>query len=514
MLRGGWHSLSAMTLVLSSVATTAAADELAAQATTALDQAVTFLREQVAVQGSYLWKYTPDLERRWGEADATPTQGWVQAPGTPAVGLAFLRAYEATGDPAFLAAAHEVGQALVQTQLISGGWWYFIEFDPEKRQAWCYRVDAISDQPCKAPKGNQYRDATTFDDDTSQGALRFLMLLDMRLKGIEKVDKTIREAIGYGLDRLIEAQYPNGAYPVGSDRKVADALTTSAWRAHYPSEWSRQYVKFAEPLFYAVNDQIIRDVIRAFLLAHRVYGREEDLATAMRAGDFLLAAQMPEPQRGWAQVYNRDLEPIWARKFEPPAVASWETSGAVQALLELYVYTGEDRYREGAGHGVAWLDRSRLADGQWARFYELETNRPLYMTSEYELAYDDRDLPQHYGFQGSFEIPSTLAFYELLVEEGAAGARAALERDQLTSDEQKRLTSCMREEVAAIVGGLDADGRWIDDDMLRLATYNRNIDLLATYVAAADGRRLTVDTTISGSDLADPTVGGSGCARK
>jgi hypothetical protein len=510
MLRGGWRSLSAMTLVLSSVATTAAADELAAQATTALHQAVTFLREQVAVQGSYLWKYTPDLERRWGEDDATPTQGWVQAPGTPAVGLAFLRAYEATGDPAFLAAAHEVGQALVQTQLTSGGWWYFIEFDPEKRQAWCYRVDAMPDQPCEAPKDNEYRDATTFDDDTSQGALRFLMLLDMRLTRIEKVDKALREAIGYGLDRLIETQYPNGAYPVGSARKVADALTTSAWRAHYPSEWSRQYVEILERLFYTINDHVIRDMIRTFLLAHHLYGREEDLAAAMRAGDFLLAAQMPEPQRGWAHVYNRDLEPIWGRKFEPPGVVSNETGGAVQALLELYLHTNEDRYLEGAGDGVAWLDRSRLADGQWARFYELETNRPLYMTGEYELTYEPHDLPRRYAFQGSFEIPSTLAFYELLVEEGAAGARAALERDQLTSDEQKRLTTCMREEVAAIVGGLDADGRWIDDDMLRLEIYNRNVDRLATYVAAVDGRRLTVDTTISGID---PIAGGSSCAR-
>ena len=289
--------------------------------------------------------------------------------------------------------------------------------------------------------------------------------------------------------------------------------TTSAWRAHYPSEWSRQYVKIPERLFYAVNDHVVRDMIRTFILAHRLYGREEDLATAMRAGDFLLAAQMPEPQRGWAQVYNRDLEPIWARKFEPPAVASRETGGAVQALLELYLYTGEDRYLEGASDGVAWLDRSRLADGQWARFYELETNRPLYMTSEYELAYDDRDLPQHYGFQGSFEVPPTLAFHELLVEEGAVGARAELERDQLTSDEQERLTTCMREEVAAIVGGLDADGRWIDDGMLRLETYNRNIDRLATYVAAVDGMRLTVDATISDIDLLDPTAGGSSCGK-
>ena len=511
MLRGGWHSLSAMTLVLSSVATTAAADELAAQATTALRQAVKFLRERVAVQGSYLWKYTADLEHGWGEGKATPTQGWTQAPGTPAVGLAFLRAYEATGDPEFLAAAHEVGQALVQTQLTSGGWWYFIEFDPEKRQAWCYRVDAMSDQPCAAPKDNEHRDATTFDDDTSQGALRFLMLLDARLGRIDKVDKAIRKAIGYGLDRFIEAQYPNGAYPVSSDRKVADALATSAWRARYPSEWPRRYVEIPEPLFYAVNDQIIRDMIRAFLLAHRLYGREEDLATAMRAGDFLLAAQMPEPQRGWAQLYNRDLEPIWSRRFEPPAVASDETGGALQALLELYLYTDEDRYLEGVRDSAAWLDSSRLANGQWARFYELETNRPLYITSEYELAYDDHDLPQHYSFQGSFEIPSTLAIYEFLVEEGATAARVALE---LTSEEQQRLTTCLREEVAAIIGTLDSDGRWIDDGMLRIDTYNHNIDRLAAYVAAMEGRRLTIDATISGLDLPDPAAAGHAtCAR-
>jgi hypothetical protein len=247
-------------------------------------------------------------------------------------------------------------------------------------------------------------------------------------------------------------------------------------------------------------------MIRVFLLAHRLYGREEDLAAAMRAGDFLLAAQMPEPQRGWAQIYNRDLEPIWARKFEPPAVASHESGGAVQALLELYLHTNEDRYLAGAGAGAAWLDSSRLADGQWARFYELETNRPLYMTSEYELAYEPHDLPRRYAFQGRFEIPSTLAFYELLVREGAAGARVALERDQLTSEEQERLTACLREEVAAIIGTLDSDGRWIEDDMLRINTYNHNIGRLAAYVAAVNGRRLTTDATISRLDLADPTA--------
>jgi hypothetical protein len=30
----------------------------------------------------------------------------------------------------------------------------------------------------------------------------------------------------------------------------------------------------------------------------------------VRAGEFL-AAQMPEPQPGWAQLYDRRLVPIW-----------------------------------------------------------------------------------------------------------------------------------------------------------------------------------------------------------
>jgi hypothetical protein len=37
------------------------------------------------------------------------------------------------------------------------------------------------------------------------------------------------------------------------------------------------------------------------------------------------------------------MEPMWGRKFEPPAVASWETRRAIDALLNLYLDTGDDR---------------------------------------------------------------------------------------------------------------------------------------------------------------------------
>ncbi len=52
--------------------------------------------------------------------------------------------------------------------------------------------------------------------------------------------------------------------------------------------------------------------------AHEIYRDDKCLAAIRRLGDFLLLAQMPEPQPAWAQQYHYDMQPAWARKFEPP----------------------------------------------------------------------------------------------------------------------------------------------------------------------------------------------------
>ena len=51
---------------------------------------------------------------------------------------------------------------------------------------------------------------------------------------------------------------------------------------------------------------------------------------------FLLLAQLPEPQPGWAQQYNIEMEPEWARKFEPPAVTGGESQKVIATLLTLF----------------------------------------------------------------------------------------------------------------------------------------------------------------------------------
>ena len=67
-------------------------DNPSRQATTnALRKATTFFHQRVAIHGGYLWQYSGDLKLRSGEGIVGPTTVWVQPPGTPAVGAAFLQ---------------------------------------------------------------------------------------------------------------------------------------------------------------------------------------------------------------------------------------------------------------------------------------------------------------------------------------------------------------------------------------------------------------------------------------
>src|SRR5262245_57191009 len=88
----------------------------------ALKQAATFYRTKVASHGGYVYYYSVDLKERWGEGKATVDTLFVQPPGTPTVGMAYLKAWQATGDKFYLDAARETAEALVYGQLKSGGW--------------------------------------------------------------------------------------------------------------------------------------------------------------------------------------------------------------------------------------------------------------------------------------------------------------------------------------------------------------------------------------------------------
>jgi hypothetical protein len=181
-------------------------DEWREEAIGTMERAARFFTKAVATHGGYLWQYRSDLSMREGEGVATASMIWVQPPGTPSVGMAFLGAYEATGDERYLEAAREAAHALVWGQLGSGGWDYRIDFDAEGSRWWYYRRDVeVGDV-----EAGERRNTTTLDDDNTQSALRLLMQVD-RTTGF--ADEDVGRAVKYGLEALLKAQYPNGAWP-------------------------------------------------------------------------------------------------------------------------------------------------------------------------------------------------------------------------------------------------------------------------------------------------------------
>jgi len=415
----------------------------------ALKRAVEFFRTQVAVEGGYVYVVSEDLKQREGEVTATAKQIWIQPPGTPAVGLAYLDCYALTKDPYYLETARETAEALIRTQLRSGGWWGLAEFDPAEREKdHDYRIDPPGKQPKK-------RRSTTLDDNKTQACLRFLIRLD---KLLEFKDAKLHEATRYALDRLASAQFPNGAWPQEFDAPP-DPMKFPVKHASYPESWSREFPKEKYSGRYTFNDNAMADAIDVMLEAGATYEEPHYTNAAIRCGEFIIMSQMPEPQPAWAQQYDVDMHPAWARKFEPPSITGGESQQLLGILMHLYRATGDEKFMKPIPPAIAYLRRSLMPDGKLARFYELRTNKPLYLTKTYELTYSDADLPTHYGFKISHKLDYLDAEYKRLLD-------PKRKKEPLTFGSKAQPSAGAAKDAEAAAKALDPRGAWVTEGKL------------------------------------------------
>jgi hypothetical protein len=471
------------------------------EALAAMKKAARFYADSVATKGGYHFSYADDLSYGRSEQSEGPTQIEVQREGTPRVGFAFLEAYDATADRAFLDAAVRAGEALIAGQLCSGGWDYIVEFDPAKRKDYPYRTD----KNCTNAKR-----PTTLDDNVTQAATRLMMRIDRAL-GFK--NSRIHEAARFALDSLEKAQYPNGAWP---QRFTAppDPAAFPVIKASYPEKWPWKWPGASYYTHYTFNDNSIADAIDTMLEAARIYGEPRYLASAKRGGDFILLAQMPEPQPAWAQQYDINMQPAWARLFEPPSVTGGESQGILRILMVLYRETGDKKYLDAVRPALEWLEKSVLPPVEnpseirrrvgrrgpvLARFYELKTNRPLYVTKGtqvsakglgsaridgYELSYSDASVITHYSVLVSgAELPELRREYERL-----SAGKPSRRPDKLHGlspwseyDESGPLARTpTADEVATLITSMDDRGAWSEQGTIGKA------DQVASVFAAGD----------------------------
>ncbi len=473
--------LAALLLIVGS--TNAAQRSTVEQAKAALAKATAYLRS-ISTEGGYLWEYSLDLQQRRGEETATASQIWFQPPGTPTVGMAFLKAYDATGDRQFLEAAGAAAMACARSQLESGGWDYKMDFDPEKMRAWYLRTDKGKLADAQAAKR---RNISTFDDDNTQSAIRFLIAFVDRTKQETSPEVAeIRQALDYGLAKMLEAQYPIGAWPQRYDGKPRDPKDFPVKPASIPKEYPREWPKGNYYTHYTLNDNTQRDCIRTMLEAYHTLGRKDCYDAAKKGGDFLILAQLPPPQSAWAQQYNANNEPAWARAFEPPAVCGGESVGVMRMLIDLYLETGEEKYLKPIPAALDWFDRSQIAPNRWARFYELGTNKPIYGDRDGKIHYTLEEISAErasgYGWEGNYGVESIKKLYEQVRKEGREAYLAAQKKKDAVSDSRLR---SLESSAKSVIASQDEQGRWIQSNRIRMRDFVKNMEILSDYLAAA-----------------------------
>ena len=211
-----------------------------------------------------------------------------------------------------------------------------------------------------------------------------------------------RESFLRGLDYLFAAQYPNGGWP-------------QFWplRKGYYS-----HITYNDDAMIRVMT-LLRDVAEGKEPYEFVPARHRKKAAAAvdRGIDCILKTQVRQNGKLTAWCAQHDVEtcePVWARDFEPPSLSGGESVGIVRFLMSIEDPSDEvvaaiegavDWLREVQMHG--WrIDEVKNPDGRverklvadpnappiWARFYELETNRPLYVDRDSVYRYDYNEI--------------------------------------------------------------------------------------------------------------------------
>jgi len=457
-------SLVMLSVTLSTTGLSAqSGSKLSQEAEQTMLKATRFMVEKVSTNGGYLWYYTPDLSRRWGEMEAYKTMIWLQNPGTTSVGHMLLDAYRATGNEYYYQAAAKAANAIIWGQSSEGGWNYVIDFAGDKSLKQWYNT--IGKNGWRLEEFHHYYGNSTYDDNITSNAARFLLRMY-----VTKMDPAYKPALDKAISFILKSQYPIGAWP-----------------QRYPLMYD--FSKQGHPdytSYYTYNDDVIWQNIHFLIQCYLTLGEQRFLDPIIRGMNFYLISQ--DGSGGWGQQMDMNLETAGARTYEPKALLPRNTAAIIQQLLDFYQFTGDRKFLNPIPAAIHWLEQTVLPadkteNGRYthAKFLETGTNKPLYPHRKgsnvkygyYYVDDNDENLLSHYGGKSYINIQELKNEYKRvssmtaeeatrnspLKEEAFSGAGIPQSYYDLSYE---RVTKIPVESVVrTIIQSLDKENRWL-----------------------------------------------------
>lgn len=253
----------------------------------------------------------------------------------------------------------------------------------------------LSEKECAEVVRQKKEDDSTIDNGATYTQLQYLA----RVYTARKLERH-REAFLKGFDYLLKAQYENGGWPQYYPRLTG----------YY------KHITFNDNAMINVM-RLLRDVSRK--RPDYLFVDEERRARAEKAIErgieLILKTQVVVGGRRtvWAAQHDEvTLAPAPARKFEPVSLTSYESVGVVRFLMN--ISKPDARIIEAVESAVAWFEKTKVlgvrwtetrdksqpggfaraavrdpsAGPLWARFYEIGTNRPIFIGRDGVVKYD------------------------------------------------------------------------------------------------------------------------------
>lgn len=466
-----WIALFMLTLVVSPgwAKTQKNRDKVLATMKTATD----FMINKASYKGGFVWNYTPDLSRQWGELEAYRTMAWVQPPGTPSVGHVLLDAYHATGDEFYYESAKEVACALIWGQLPCGGWNYMFDYAGEKSLKKWYAT--IGKQAWRMEEFQHYYGNATFDDAGTIHAAKFLLRMY-----VEKNDPIFRPALEKAIHFVLESQYPIGGWP-----------------QRYPLKYDHNFQGKADySSFITLNDDVSIENIEFLLQCYQAMGLQDIKEPIIRAMNLFIVLQQGAPYAGWADQYTvDDLKPAHARSYEPRAINTGTTAQIIYLLMDYYKLTGESKFIAGIPAAIEFLESVKLSESELERygrssrrsydifvprFIDPDSGKPLYVhrkgsnvtNGSYYIDQDISRTIEHYSSAGFQNIAQMKEAYKKIIN---TPVEELTKNSPLFSTEsvplekyysrKPRVTENLEKEAADIVQSLTKEGYWLSSIM-------------------------------------------------